>query len=402
MESWRRDLYILWACGFVIQLGFSLIMPFLPLYLEELNVHGPAVELWSGVIFSANFMMMAVVSPIWGALSDRIGRKSMMLRSSFGMALVVWLIGLVTNPWQLLGLRLLQGLVSGFMPASTAYMASVVPRERSGWALGMLGTGSVAGTVLGPLVGGALARVMGYRPIFFLTSVSCILGGVVVVLTIHEKFTPVKREKRDDQVSGFKVLAAYPVVLAMAVVLFMNMFSMMTAEPILARYLQSLKAPAEWVSFLSGVVFSMTGVANIIVAPIVGRITDRIGAKRVLAFCLAGASIMYLAQGIATATWQMIVMRFVLGLFTGGLQPAVNGLLARSVPREIQGRIFGLTSSAVFIGNTVGPLVGGVVAASLGLRAVFPVTGVLLLLDLVWVLRGVNEASVQAPAQEAT
>jgi MFS transporter, DHA1 family, multidrug resistance protein len=391
-ESWQRDMYILWTCSFVTQVGFSLVMPFLSLYLEDLHVHGPAVEMWSGIIFSANFVMMAIFAPVWGALSDRVGRKPMMLRSAFGMGVVVWLMGLVTSPWQLLGLRLLQGTVAGLMPASTAYLAGIVPRERSGQALGLFATGSVAGTILGPLVGGALSHVMGYRPIFYMTSISCLIAGAIIWLTIKEQFTPVPRRKDSGIFDDFKLLRQYPVVLAMAVVLFMNMFSILTAEPILARFLQTLKAPQEWISFLSGMVFSMTGVAALIVAPLVGRLSDTLGSRRLLVVCLSGAAVMYFLQGFTTATWQMIVLRFLLGLFSGGLMPAVNGLIARSVPREVQGRVFGLTTSAISLGNTIGPLVGGTVAATFGLKSVFPVTGVLLLLDLVWVMRAVQDA----------
>lgn len=399
MERWRRDLYILWACSFIVQMGFSLIMPFLPLYLEELGVHGPAVEMWAGVIFSANFVVMAIVSPIWGALSDRVGRKPMMLRSAFGMALVVWLMGLVSNPYQLLGLRFLQGLASGFIPAATAYMASAVPRERSGHALGFLMTGSVTGSILGPLVGGVLARYVGYRPIFFLTSVSCLVAGLIVLFLIRERFTPQPRAKGDGLTGDLRLIRQYPVVVAMAVVLFLNMFSMLTAEPVLVRYLQTLSAPEEWLELLSGLVFSVTGIATILVAPRVGRLSDEIGSKRLLVICLGGAAVMYFLQGFATAAWQMVAMRFLLGLFTGGLMPAANGLIARSVPRELQGRIFGLTSSAIFLGNTAGPLVGGAVAAGFGLRAVFPVTAALLVIDMLWVQLSVKDGP---PAAETT
>ncbi|MDF2627348.1 MAG: transporter [Symbiobacteriaceae bacterium] len=391
-EPWKRDLYILWVCSFVLQLGFSLIMPFLSLYLEDLNVHGSAVELWSGVIFSANFVMMAIFAPIWGSLSDRVGRKPMMLRSAFGMGLVVWLMGLVQSAPQLLALRLLQGVASGFIPAAMAYVAGIVPRERSGQALGILGTGATAGMILGPLAGGVLSRWVGYRPIFFITSITCIIAGVVTMLTIREKVTPVARKSGDSLVRDFRLVAQYPIILAMLFVLFMNTFSMLTAEPILARFLQTLNAPAAWVSFLTGVVFSMTGVSNLLVAPISGRLSDRFGSKRLLVVCLAGASVMYVAQGFATATWQMIALRFVLGIFTGGLMPAASGLIARTAPRELQGRIFGMTNSAISLGNTVGPLVGGVLAAQFGVRAVFPVTGALLLLDVIWVSMKVHEA----------
>lgn len=395
-EPWRRDLNILWACNFVLQMGFSLIMPFLPLYLEELNLQGPEVDLWSGIIFSANFIVMAIFSPIWGALSDRTGRKPMMLRSAFGMALVVWLMGLATSVWHLLGLRLLQGVAAGFIPATMAYVAGIVPRERSGYAMGLLGTGATAGTILGPLVGGVLSRWIGYRPIFFLTSISCLIAGAVVAITIRERFTARPREKGEGLAGDLRLVSRYPIVLAMTVVLFMNTFSVLTAEPVLARFLRTLDAPLAWVSFLSGLVFSMTGVANLLVAPVAGRLSDRFGSKQLLLVCLGGASVLYIVQGFATATWQMVALRFVLGIFTGGLMPAVSGLIARTVPRSVQGRVFGLTNSAIFLGNTAGPLVGGILAAKFGLRSVFPVTGALLVADLVWVAVGVHERSAEA------
>jgi len=375
-------------------MGFSLIMPFLSLYLEEMGLRGPAVDMWSGVIFSANFVVMAIVSPIWGSISDRTGRKPMMLRSAFGMAVVVSLMGLAQTPWQMLGLRLLQGLAAGFIPAATAYMASVAPREKAGHVLGLLGTGNMAGSILGPLVSGVLAQWMGYRPIFYLTGLSCLISGLIVLFLVKERFTPVehKHEQR-GLAGGLAFVRQYPIVMAMSVVLFMNMFSILTVEPVLARYLQILDAPAEWVTTLSGLVFSVTGVATIIVAPQVGKLSDRIGSRRLLAIALAGASVVYIVQGFATAVWQMIALRFVLGLFTGGLMPVANALIARSIPRELQGRVFGLTNSAISIGNTAGPLVGGFVASTFGLRSVFPVTGVLLVLDLVWVLLSVRDVA---------
>lgn len=395
MANWRRDLYVLWVCSFIVQVGFSLIMPFLPLYLEEMGVHGPAVNMWSGIIFAANFVTMAIVSPIWGAVSDKHGRKPMMLRSTLVMGLIVAAMGLATSPWHMLGLRLLQGIAAGFPAAATAYIASVAPREHAGQALGLLGTGNMAGSVLGPIVGGALAQVIGYRPIFFVTGASCLLAGVIVLTMIKERFAPAQKAEQVN-VSAMAIARQYPVVLTIAVLLFMNMFSVLTAEPILSSYLQILEAPAALVSLLSGLVFSVTGLANIIVAPMVGRLSDRIGSRRIISIALGASSVIYLLQGMATEVWHMIALRFVLGLFTGGLMPAANGLIARTVPRALQGRVFGVTQSAMFIGNTVGPLVGGAVAAAFGPRAVFPVTGVVLALDLAWVLVSLRE-TVPAP-----
>lgn len=398
MEQWRKELPFLWASSFIAQLGFSLIMPFLPLYLEELGVQGSSVELWSGVVFSANFLMMALMSPVWGALADRVGRKPMMLRSAIGMGITVGLMGFARNPWQLLGLRLLQGVTAGLIPAATAYMASITPRERSGHALGILATGNMAGSVLGPLVGGLLAKLIGYRPIFFITGASCLLAGLIILLFTHERFTPAPRTEKSGGGATLAILRSHPVVLAMSVVLFMNMFSVLTIEPILARFLEQLEAPADWVSFLSGLVFSVTGIATILVAPRIGRLSDLIGSRRLLAIALGGAAAIYTLQGFATAVWQMVALRFVLGLFTGGLMPAANGLIARSVPKEITGQVFGLTASFMAIGQTLGPLAGGLLAAGLGVRSVFPITGALLAADLLWVLLAVRDAAVRDEA----
>lgn len=393
MERWRKDLYILWGCNFVIQLGFSLIMPFLSLYLEDMGLQGGAVDMWAGIIFSANFITMAIFSPIWGGLSDRIGRRPMMLRSAFGMGLVTFFMGLAQSHYQLFGLRLLQGIMSGFVPASAAYMVSVTPRERVGYALGLMTTGSVTGSILGPMVGGLLAKGMGYRPIFFLTSAFCLIGGVVTLLTIKEQFTPAPKSSAGKE-SAFGLLKQYPQVIGVACLLFLTNTSIMTAEPILSRFLENLQAPAGWVEFLSGMVFSMTGVANLVIAPRAGVLTDKIGSKKILTVAVAGAAVVYLAQGFAAAVWQMALLRFCLGLFTGAIQPAASSLLARSAPREVQGRLYGLTNSAMFLGNTLGPLIGGSIAAGWGLRAPFPVTACLMALGFIWARRGLKEGAV--------
>jgi DHA1 family multidrug resistance protein-like MFS transporter len=358
-----------------------------------MGLHGGAVDLWAGMIFSANFIMMAIVSPMWGALSDKYGRRPMMLRSAFGMAVVTCLMGLAQNQYHLLGLRLLQGLTAGFVPASAAYMVSIAPRERVGYALGLLTTGSVTGTILGPMVGGLLAKGMGYRPIFFLTSISCLLGGLVVLLTIKENFTPAPKAA-DGKDSLLGMMKQYPQVVGVAGLLFLTNTSIMTAEPILSRFLESLHAPAGWVEFLSGFVFSTTGMANLVIAPRAGTLTDRVGSKRILSVAVAGAAVVYLFQGMVGAVWQMAVLRFCLGLFTGAIQPAASSLLARSAPREVQGRLYGLTNSAVFLGNTIGPLLGGSLAAGWGLRAPFPVTAGLMALGFLWARWGLKEGAV--------
>ncbi|ENG27779.1 sugar (and other) transporter family protein [Escherichia coli P0305260.8] len=153
--NWKRNLIVAWLGCFLTGAAFSLVMPFLPLYVEQLGVTGhSALNMWSGIVFSITFLFSAIASPFWGGLADRKGRKLMLLRSALGMGIVMVLMGLAQNIWQFLILRALLGLLGGFVPNANALIATQVPRNKSGWALGTLSTGGVSGALLGPMAGG--------------------------------------------------------------------------------------------------------------------------------------------------------------------------------------------------------------------------------------------------------
>ncbi len=162
--NWKRNLTVTWLGCFLTGAAFSLVMPFLPLYVEQLGVTGhSALNMWSGLVFSITFLFSAIASPFWGGLADRKGRKIMLLRSALGMAIVMMLMGMAQNIWQFLLLRALLGLLGGFIPNANALIATQIPRHKSGWALGTLSTGAVSGALLGPLAGGFLADHWGLR-----------------------------------------------------------------------------------------------------------------------------------------------------------------------------------------------------------------------------------------------
>ncbi len=168
-NSWRRNLAVLWFGTFMAGIGFSEVMPFLSLYVDSLGhfTHNE-LSVYSGLAFAASYFVTAIASPLWGKLADRTGRKLMLVRASAGMAIVFILMGLVTNVWQLIGLRLLQGVFSGYISNANALIATQVPKRRSGQALGTLVTGNVSGALLGPLLGGTLASFFSYRVTFSL------------------------------------------------------------------------------------------------------------------------------------------------------------------------------------------------------------------------------------------
>jgi DHA1 family multidrug resistance protein-like MFS transporter len=379
-------------------MGFSLVMPFLPLYVQTMGISGHSVELWTGVIFSATYVSAAVALPFWGRLSDRTGRRPIMIGASIGQGVAVTLMGLATHPWQLVVLRLMLGASFGIMSACIAYMTAITPKRETGYMLGMIQTAVTAGSILGPFLGGFLASFMGYQPIFFLNGLACFVQSAVFIFFIKEKFQPQVKQKAQSRLADdVRVVAASPTLLAMMVVVAVQCFSIMNAEPIIPLYLQTLNVPPNLLSFLSGAVFSVVGFATVISSPFLGRMGDRMGYKRVLLVCLGGVAAVYVLQGLAANWWELILFRFGQGIFAGGVFAAANALTSLGASRSFQGRVFSLSASAQQVGNFLGPLVGSAVAAGVSFRAVFPITALLCVANLALVWRLVPDGKVSAP-----
>jgi MFS transporter, DHA1 family, multidrug resistance protein len=381
LMNWKRTLWILWFANFCVVCGMSLVLPFLPLYIEQLGVHDTeSVEKWTGWIFAAQFATSVIFQPLWGAIADKHGRKVMLLRAGFGMGIVTALMGMVTHPWQLLVLRLIGGVFSGFISMATSLQASITPNEHSGKALGTLQTGLIAGSLLGPLIGGLLAENMGYNHIFFLTGIMITIAGVITLLFVHEDKENNKAKKAPtakDSKTKWKLLKPLlPVYFAS----FITNMGMMTIEPLATVYAKSLYHGIH-LEFIAGLVVSITGMANLIGAPTLGRLGDKIGQRRILAFSLLMAALTFVPQALAGHITMLLVGRFLLGLFVGGLVPSLNVLVKKLAPLEIQGRAYGFNSSSLFLGNFVGPLIGSNVAAIWGIKSVFYVTMTILLIN---------------------
>ncbi|MDA8066188.1 MAG: MFS transporter [Thermaerobacter sp.] len=389
-QTWQRNLYLLWTAQFVLLMGTSMVIPFLPLYVEQLGVHALSrVELWSGAIFSVSFLLAALVSPLWGHLADRRGRKIMVVRSGLALALANALMAAATSPLELLLLRAFLGLFAGFLPAAVALVASAAPRERLGWALGILQTGAVAGSVSGPLLGGVLADTVGLRSVFLITAGLCLAASLLVVWQVREHFHPAPPARRARH--GFASPLRQPALRAMFLVFFTSQFAVMSAEPIIAVYVRTMYHDPRLLASVAGAVFAMVGVGNVLASPFLGRRSDRLGYRRVLLISLAGAALFYLPQALAAGPFQLGAMRLFAGAFVGGIIPTANALVGRFSLEGQQGGSYGLTSSAFFLGNVVGPLAGAGIAASWGIRWVFPVTSLLLLANAWWVWHAVRE-----------
>jgi DHA1 family multidrug resistance protein-like MFS transporter len=317
----------------------------------------------------------------------------MLLRSSVAIGCFTILMGLSANVWQFCAARTLMGVFAGFSSAAIALVASQVPESRLGYSLGWLSTGQLVGSLVGPIVGGGLADLTGsYRVPFYLTSATIFASLGLVWFLVHEEFTrPSKGNSGRSVTAGLIALVRSPTLLALFFVLLMAQFGVRTVQPIITLYVKEMVGNLPNVATLAGIAFSITGVANVISAPFLGNRSDQIGYRRVLLICLLGSTLTTLPQAFTDNYWVFTAERFAVGIFIGGLLPTANALVGRLVARADRGTIYGMTSSAMFMGNSLGPLFGGFLAAGLGLHWVFLMTGAVLALNLVWVYYRVPE-----------
>ena len=392
--NWQRTLFVMLGIQLGMNMGFTVLSPVMPLFLPELGVHEPAqVDLWAGVLSAVTPLVAAFASPLWGRVADRRGRKLMVLRSCFAIAVFMGLMSLVANVWQFLGLRTLMGVFAGFNAATISLVASQVPAGRLGYSLGWLSTGQLVGALIGPLLGGFVADVTGsYRAPFVFTSGVCALCGVLALVLVQERFVaPKVGAGKATLFQSFAVLSRSPGLLPLFVVLLLAQFGVQAVQPVVTLYVQQMLGPVPALATLGGLAFSVTGVADLIASPFLGRRSDVLGYRRVLLIALAGAALASLPQAFVTNYWGFVATRFALGLFVGGILPTANALVGRLAPPGDRGTVYGVTASAMFLGQSLGPLSGGVIAATLGLHWVFLVTAILLGANLVWVWAKVPE-----------
>lgn len=381
MEIWKKNLIVCWFGVFATSSGLSQIAPVLPLYIEHLGVHNIAdIEKWSGIAFGVTTLIMAIFSPIWGQAADKYGRKPMLLRASLGMAVVILGMGFVQNVYQLVGLRLLQGTIAGFYSGSITLIATQTPKDRAGWALGTLSTAAVGGILFGPLFGGYLAEAVGFRSVFISTGILLLIAFLLSLFFVKEQFT-----RSPNNVLNFKEVWRFipnpGLIMTMFVTTFILQLSIYSIEPIITVYITQISQDTSHIALISGMVFATSGLASMIAAPRLGRLSDKIGAQKVMLAALIVAGLIFIPQALVKNPCQLIGLRFILGIATAGLLPSINTLLKCSTPDEVMGRIFGYNQSAQFLGTFGGSVLGGQIAASFGIQYIFFITSLLLLLN---------------------
>lgn len=369
-----------------------MVVPFLPLFLLQMGVH-QHTEMWAGMLFSVSFLAGALVAPYWGSLADKYGRKPMMLRAGFSLCVIYILTAFVTNPYELLSLRALQGLLSGFIPGAIALVATNTPEDKVGYALALMSTANATGSILGPLLGGVLSRLFDNRIAFASAGFLVLLSTLLVLFWVREdNFVPSKT--RSSVLGALRTAGANRSFMITLMLTSLTAFSIMTIEPVLPLYIAQLGGSLQNASLLAGIVFSMSGVASVLFAARWGKWADKVGFRKVLLIGLVGGGLGNLAQIPFHEIWGFASVRFVYGAFFCAVFPSLNGLVVQTTESDFRGRAFGLQQTANQVGTMFGPMVGGIVGGAFGPHSVFWVTGLLLLVTSVFAYRSRGQGSV--------
>ena len=387
METWKRTVYISLVCVFCTAFGVSQLAPILPLYFHDLGVQTPeAISLWSGLATGATYIIVCLAAPFWGRVADKKGRKITLIRSSFGMALCNVLIAFQTTPEGVVLIRLVQGLVSGFYSASITLIASESPIERTGWALGLLASANLAGSLIGPLLGGYIADTVGIRNDFIIVGALMGLAGVLATIFIHENYVP---QPNPEKLSIRKLKEQIPEfnsIVALCVASFIYAICIMSLQPVISVYIKGIvPSDTENLAFIAGAVFSAMGIAQLMSSSPLGKLVDKIGPRKVLVVSLIYVGILNIPQAYVSDVYQLAIIRFLQGFGLGGMLPALNTYLSSKTPREFTGQVFSYNQSCLFFGYFLGSIGGASLMAWLGFTTLFWVSGGLFIISALWI-----------------
>lgn len=361
-------------------MGFAFVVPFLPFYVRELGVTDErAVLLWAGWGLSTSAgLTMAIFAPLWGILADRYGRKMMVMRSMAGGMVVLALMGLAKNVYQLLALRILQGSLTGTVSASVALVSSVVPTRHTGYALGLMQTALYVGNSLGPYVGGLAAHSMGYRLPFFIAAGLLLIGTLLTLWGVHEDFEPPNESEQSGEASTLRQVLAITGFSALTGLLFMVHFSNSFVNPILPIFIEQLsQLPKGEAAEVTGRIFGLAGLAAAFAAATLGRLGDRLGHIRILMACTLVAGLSIIPIAFVTTINQLLFWRLLASFSGAAIIPSTNALIRRMIPRHACGKAFGIVQSITCLGWGLGPAVGSSLAAKFSMQAPFIVVGII-------------------------
>ena len=380
MKNWKLTLTILAASSVLMSSSYTMLIPFLPMYLiQELGVEQANVNWWSSIIFSVSFLISGLMAPVWGALADKKSRKLMAIRASFCLSISYILGGFVTTPWELFAMRVFQGFAAGLWPALLSIMSAEAPPKRLGFCMGVMQAGLTAGHVLGPLAGGILAELFTMRATFIIAGAALFLISLAIIFLVHETpRVPGKKTAESGTSAEKPSVLRIPAVQRMLFAACIVQMTILMTQPVLPLYIAELQGSMDQIVLISGIVFSIIGISGVIASPIWGIVGQGWGFRPALYLALLLSGIFGVIQAIPQDLTAFTAWRFVGGLTFAGIFPAVNAVLTQSTDPADRGKVFGYSYAAQQLGSVIGPILGGAMATWISNQMVVAMAGAFL------------------------
>jgi DHA1 family multidrug resistance protein-like MFS transporter len=373
------------------------VVAFLPLYLPHLGVSSlEEIEFWAGVLMGVAPLFAGAASPYWGSVADRKGRKPMVERVMIMFGTVMICMAFVTSVYQLLALRIIQGIFGGFTAAALALVTSVTPNEEMGFTLGMFQTAMITGGAVGPMFGGLVADYFGYRYAFLAFGILCFLALILIHFAVNERFKPIPQTAKLSMRREIGSILSIPGLKSMLVVQFLVQFSIQIIAPVMPLYIQALVPDSQYVASICGTVIAIAGVTSAFASAGIGQFGKRFRNRDILTVAAAIGAVIFACQAMAADIINLAVLRGLSGLCLGAMMPTSNTIISFLIPVERRGIAYGVTTGAAQLGNVIGPISGGALAVSLGMPSVFWVTALLFAAIAIWVGWRIKEPQVGA------
>lgn len=373
---------------FLVSASWTQVIPFLPLYLSQLGVT-EGLNFWSGVVVSAHFVSSMFMLPVWGKLSDRVGRKPMIVRAGLSLSVIYIATSFATQAWHVALLRFLNGALTGFIPMSTALIGTNTPPQYAPRFVASLQTSAAAGSIIGPVIGGTLAGLFGVKGGLVASGVLVFISTVLALIFVQERHQPVPQEDKTSIMADVQQAIASPV---MWVVLFISLLGQAAStgvQPVLVLHIEEMLGAGANVA-LTGLIMALPGVAFVLSATRWVRLMDKHPVTRLITIAFVGTGIMYMASGAMQTMWTFAPMFFVASVFVAAFRPVGAAMITSDVEPDFRGRGFALQTTASTIGGLIGPIIAGLIADLYGRNAVFIAIGALLVVSPL-VLRRHNE-----------
>lgn len=381
-ERWKLNLMVLWISQVISLTSFGFGLPFMPFYIQELGVTDPnALRIYTGILSAAPALTMAFMSPVWGYLSDRFGQKLMIQRAMLAAVFIIGAMGLSRSVNQLVALRFMQGLFTGTITASSAFVAVNTPNHKLSFALGFLSSSTFIGYSLGPFLGGLVAEHYGYRMSFYIGAILMLVGFVVVSVFLKAEKKASYRKTAVIQGHGYLKQLVSATILSLLIMIFLQRMIRTFFTPFIPLYIQEMQGTLVGAASLTGQINGYVGFASALSAIMISRMGDKYSKVKMIQIMLILGGVVAILLGMTVTLAQFMVLYVLLYFIIGGIEPLLTAATAELTPADKRGTLFGVQGLVGSLGWMVSPAIGTYVSIRYSLRDMFSVLACMIVLN---------------------